>query len=70
MSNPIKVCLVGAGRAAKVHANSLANYLSQASIVAVVDPVPEVMQALPRSLVSATPFPAWFKPSKRSSSTL
>ncbi len=58
MSNPIKVCLVGAGRAAKVHANSLANYLPQASIAAVVDPVPEVIQATAAQYGISDAFPS------------
>lgn len=36
-NHPIRVCLVGAGRAGKVHANSLANHLPSAQLVAVVD---------------------------------
>ena len=37
MSSPIRVCLVGAGRAARVHANSLVNHVPQAKAVAVAD---------------------------------
>jgi predicted dehydrogenase len=40
-----RVCLVGAGRVAKVHANSLVHHVPPASLVAVVDPVPETLQA-------------------------
>ncbi len=41
MSAAIRVCLVGAGRAGKVHANSLAHYIPGARLAAVVDAVPE-----------------------------
>jgi predicted dehydrogenase len=45
MSNSIKVCLVGAGRAANVHANSLVNHVPGATLATVVEPVPEALQA-------------------------
>jgi len=38
MSQPIRVCLVGAGRVARVHANSLVNYVPAAQLVAIADP--------------------------------
>ena len=41
MSKPIRVCLVGAGRVARVHANSLANHVPDGMLVAVVDPFEE-----------------------------
>lgn len=37
MVKPIRVCLVGAGRAGQVHANSLANHIPGAELTAVVD---------------------------------
>jgi len=43
MSKLIRVCLIGAGRAGKVHANSLANYVPAGTLVSLVDPVPEVL---------------------------
>lgn len=44
MSSSIRVCLVGAGRAGKVHANSLANYVPAGELVAIVDASPQVLQ--------------------------
>lgn len=38
MSSPIRVCLVGAGRVAKVHANSLVNHVPDGKLAAIVDP--------------------------------
>lgn len=43
MSNPVRVCLVGAGRAGQVHANSLVRRLPQSRLVALVDPVPDAL---------------------------
>lgn len=37
MSGQVQVCLVGAGRAARVHANSLVRHLPNAKLVAIVD---------------------------------
>jgi predicted dehydrogenase len=44
MSVPIRVCLVGAGRAGKVHAGSLVNHAPAASVVGLVDAYPEALQ--------------------------
>jgi myo-inositol 2-dehydrogenase/D-chiro-inositol 1-dehydrogenase/scyllo-inositol 2-dehydrogenase (NAD+) len=44
MSVPIRVCLVGAGRAGKVHANSLFNHTPDAKVVGVVDASPDALQ--------------------------
>ena len=44
MSSRIRVCLVGAGRAGKVHANSLSNHTADAKVVGVVDASPEALQ--------------------------
>ena len=44
MSKSIRVCLIGAGRVAKVHASSLVSYTPQASLVALVDTNPEVLK--------------------------
>jgi predicted dehydrogenase len=38
MSTSIRVCLVGAGRVAKVHANSLVNHVPHGQLVSIVDP--------------------------------
>lgn len=46
MGNPIRVCLIGAGRVANVHANSLVNHVPSGSLVAVVDPDQEALQSL------------------------
>ncbi len=40
MSQPIRVCLVGAGRAGRVHAKSLVHYVPAAAAVAMVEPDP------------------------------
>jgi len=45
MSSPVRVCLVGAGRAGKVHANSLSNHIPAGELVSVVDPVPEALNS-------------------------
>ncbi len=41
---PVRICLVGAGRAAKVHANSIVNAVPGAELTAVVDSSPEALQ--------------------------
>lgn len=38
MSQPIRVCLIGAGRVARVHAKSLVHHVPAAQLVAIVDP--------------------------------
>lgn len=45
MNSRIRVCLVGAGRVAKVHANSLVSHVPRGELVAVVDVDPRVLQA-------------------------
>ena len=40
----IRICLVGAGRAGKVHANSLVNRVPAAVLASIVDPVPEILE--------------------------
>ena len=45
MSHPVCFCLIGAGRAGKVHANSLRRYVPSGELVAVVDSNPEALQA-------------------------
>jgi myo-inositol 2-dehydrogenase/D-chiro-inositol 1-dehydrogenase/scyllo-inositol 2-dehydrogenase (NAD+) len=45
MSNHVRVCLVGAGRVAKVHANSLVNHVPGGKLVALVDVVEEALVA-------------------------
>jgi predicted dehydrogenase len=44
MSSPIRVCLVGAGRAGKVHANSLVRHLPEGRLVAIVDSSEEMLR--------------------------
>lgn len=41
---PIRICLIGAGRAGRVHANSLARHVAGAEIAAVVDGVAESVE--------------------------
>ena len=43
--NPIRVCLVGAGRAGKVHASSLTRSIPAGELVAAVDPVRKALDA-------------------------
>ena len=45
MSSPIRVCLVGAGRVAKVHANSLVNHVPDGELEAIVDPDLDTLNA-------------------------
>jgi len=45
MPSTINVCLIGAGRAARVHANSLVNHVPAARLVALVDTNPKVLHA-------------------------
>lgn len=44
MSQRTRICLVGAGRAAQVHADSISNHIVAGQIVAIVDAVPETLQ--------------------------
>ncbi len=44
----VRVCLIGAGRAGRVHAENLSRYIKGAELVAVVDPAPEARQACAR----------------------
>ena len=71
MSSPIRVCLVGAGRAGKVHANSLAHHLPGARLAAMVDPVAEVRQSAGEEfgIAAEARFELWKRRSTRSSST-
>jgi myo-inositol 2-dehydrogenase/D-chiro-inositol 1-dehydrogenase/scyllo-inositol 2-dehydrogenase (NAD+) len=45
MSNPVRICLGGAGRAAQVHADSLINHIPRGKLVALVDPDLNALQA-------------------------
>ena len=45
MPEVIKVCLIGAGRAGQVHANSLVNHVTAGQLVALVDQVPDTLRA-------------------------
>lgn len=42
--SPLRICLVGAGRAGKVHANSIVNYIPTARLAAIVEAVPITLQ--------------------------
>ncbi len=44
MNPPIRICLVGAGRAGKVHANSIVNSIPTARLAAIVEAVPEISE--------------------------
>ena len=44
MTNTIKVCLVGAGRAGQVHAESLVQHVPEGKLVALVDPNPAALE--------------------------
>ena len=58
MSHPIRVCLVGAGRVAKVHAKSLVKHVPEAKLVAIADPNQEVLQATADEYAIETRFPS------------
>ena len=45
MKSAIRICMVGAGRVGKVHSRSITRHLPSGQVVALVDPVPEVLQA-------------------------
>ncbi len=45
MGSPVRVCLVGAGRAGKVHANSLTRHIPAARLVSIVEPAADVLSA-------------------------
>ncbi|MDH7485079.1 MAG: Gfo/Idh/MocA family oxidoreductase [Anaerolineae bacterium] len=45
MSKVIRVCLVGAGRAGKVHAHSLVSHIPAGELVGIVEPVRDVLDA-------------------------
>jgi myo-inositol 2-dehydrogenase/D-chiro-inositol 1-dehydrogenase/scyllo-inositol 2-dehydrogenase (NAD+) len=45
MSELVSVCLVGAGRAGKVHANSLVNHIPEAKLTAIVDSSPDALNS-------------------------
>lgn len=45
MEKAVRICMVGAGRVGKVHSNSVVNYIPGGRVVAIVDPVAEVLQA-------------------------
>lgn len=46
MSSIVRICLVGAGRAAKVHANSLSHHIPEGELVAIVDSSLEALSAM------------------------
>ena len=43
MPSPVRIVLVGAGRAGRVHANSLVNHVPGSTLVGLVDTVPEML---------------------------
>ena len=43
MFRPVRLCLIGAGRAGKVHANSLVKHVPAGELVCLVDPVSETL---------------------------
>ena len=43
MDKVVKFCMIGAGRAGRVHLNSVVNYIPGGKVVAIVDPVPEAL---------------------------
>ena len=45
MKAPVHVCLVGAGRVAQVHANSLVQHVPAGKLVSIVDPVPNALSS-------------------------
>ena len=45
MVNEVRVCLVGAGRAARVHANTLTAHVPSGKLIAVVDSVTDTLNA-------------------------
>ncbi|HMN61845.1 MAG TPA: Gfo/Idh/MocA family oxidoreductase [Anaerolinea sp.] len=45
MKKTVGVCLVGAGRAGKVHAHSLTHHVPHGELVGIVDPSPEALRA-------------------------
>ena len=46
MPDQVRVCLVGAGRAGKVHAHSLVNHVPTGRLAGIVDPVSEVLDSV------------------------
>ena len=45
MKSPVRICMVGAGRVGKNHSNSIIRHVPGGQIVALVDPVKEVLEA-------------------------
>jgi len=45
---PVRICLIGAGRAGRVHARNLCESVKEATLVAIVDPVLEARETLAR----------------------
>lgn len=50
MSDLVRICLIGAGRAGMIHAVNFRSRVPGAALVAVVDPVPEAAQSAAREL--------------------
>jgi predicted dehydrogenase len=44
MTSPVRICLVGAGRAGKVHANSIVNFIPSTHLAAIVEAASETRQ--------------------------
>jgi scyllo-inositol 2-dehydrogenase (NAD+) len=45
LKQPIKICMIGAGRVGKLHSSTITRHIASARVVALVDPVSEVCQA-------------------------
>ena len=44
MKNPVRVCVIGAGRVGRLHSASITRYVPGGRVVAIVDPVAEVLE--------------------------
>ena len=56
MTKSIRICMVGAGRVARVHTHSLTRHISEAEVAGVVDPNPESRQTLAEQFGIRTQF--------------
>ena len=45
MNSPLNICMIGAGRVGKLHSGTLTRHVADARVVALVDPVVEVLEA-------------------------
>ncbi len=58
MNDPVRVCLVGAGRAGRVHANSLVNHVPDARLAAIVDAHPQTLEATAEEYSAEARYPS------------